>query len=200
MEGMSKIVLVVGSMAMAMLLASMAAVPGACMNRVAKTLSLVAILLTLASGTAWAAIECTAGSACQGTDGPNTMYGLGSEDRIYGKGGADVIDARGGVDEVYGGDGHDAGLYGGNGRDLVQGGAGEDKAIGGSGADTMRGGKGRDELWGDGAADTLDGGPDNDILHSSRDGGARNTVRGGRWFDICYVDKYDRVKGCERKY
>ena len=85
------------------------------MNRVAKTLSLVAILLTLASGTAWAVIGCTAGSACRGTDGPNTMYGSGSEDRIYGKGGADVIDARGEFDEVYGGDGHDAGLYGGNG-------------------------------------------------------------------------------------
>jgi hypothetical protein len=25
-------------------------------------------------------------------------------------------------------------------------------------------------------------------------------VRGGGGFDICYVDKYDRVKGCERKY
>ena len=32
------------------------------MNRVAKTLSLVAILLTLASETAWAAIEWTTGS------------------------------------------------------------------------------------------------------------------------------------------
>jgi Ca2+-binding RTX toxin-like protein len=85
------------------------------MNRVAKTLSLVAILLTLASGTAWAAIECTTGSACRGTEGPNTMYGSRSEDRIYGKGGSDVIDATGGVDEVYGGDGPDAGLYGGSG-------------------------------------------------------------------------------------
>jgi Ca2+-binding RTX toxin-like protein len=72
------------------------------MNRVAKTLSLVAMLLSLASGTAWAAIECTAGGACRGTNGPNTMYGSGSEDRIYGKGGADVINAMGGVDEVYG--------------------------------------------------------------------------------------------------
>jgi hypothetical protein len=25
-------------------------------------------------------------------------------------------------------------------------------------------------------------------------------VRGGGGFDICYVDKYDRVKGCEREY
>jgi Ca2+-binding RTX toxin-like protein len=175
MEGMSKTVVVLGSMTWAM-------------------------LLTLASATAWAAIECTAGSACRGTDGPNTMYGSRSDDRIYGKGRSDVINATGGVDEVYGGDGPDAGLYGGNGRDLVRGGAGQDKAIGGSGADTMRGGKGRDELWGDGAADTLEGGPDNDILHSSRDGKAPNTVRGGGGFDICYVDKYDRVKGCERRY
>ena len=79
------------------------------MNRVAKTLSLVAILLTLASGTAWAAIECTAGSACRGTDRPNTMYGSPSDDQIYGKGRSDVINATGGVDEVYGGDGPDAG-------------------------------------------------------------------------------------------
>src|SRR5215216_1333347 len=50
MEGMSKTVVVIGSMAWAM-------------------------LLTLASGTAWAVIECTAASACRGTDGPNTMYG-----------------------------------------------------------------------------------------------------------------------------
>jgi Ca2+-binding RTX toxin-like protein len=64
----------------------------------------------------------------------------------------------------------------------VRGGAGQDKAIGGSGADT------------------LEGGSDNDILHSSRDGKAPNTVRGGGGFDICYVDKYDRVKGCEREY
>ena len=85
------------------------------MNRVAKTLSLVAILLTLASATAWAAIECTASGACRGTEGPNTMYGSRSEDRIYGKGGSDVINATGGVDEVYGGDGPDAGLYGGSG-------------------------------------------------------------------------------------
>jgi Ca2+-binding RTX toxin-like protein len=72
-------------------------------------LSLVAILLTLASKTAWATIECTTGSACRGTEGPNSMYGSRSEDRIYGKGGSDVIDATGGVDEVYGGDGPDAG-------------------------------------------------------------------------------------------
>jgi hypothetical protein len=85
------------------------------MNRVAKTLSLVAILLTLASGTAWAAIECTTGSVCRGTEGPNTMLGSRSENRNYGKGGSDVIDATGGVDEVYGGDGPDAGLYGGSG-------------------------------------------------------------------------------------
>src|SRR5215211_3978018 len=145
MEGMGKSVVVIGSMATAM-------------------------LLTLASGIAWAAIECTAGSACRGTDGPNTMYGSASEDRIYAKDGSDVIDATGGVDELYGGDGPDAGLYGGNGRDLVRGGAGQDKAIGGSGADTMRGGEGRDELWGEGAADTLEGGPDNDVLHSSPTG------------------------------
>ena len=29
---------------------------------------------------------------------------------------------------------------------------------------------------------------------------APNTVRGGGGFDICYVDKYDRVKGCEQEY
>ena len=94
-------------------------------------------------------------------DGPNPIYGSGSEDRSYGKGGADVIDSRGGADELYGGDGPEAGLYGGNGWNLVRGGAREDKAIGGWGADTMRGGRG---------------------------------------LDICYVVKYDRVKGCERKY
>jgi Ca2+-binding RTX toxin-like protein len=171
------------------------------MSKTVVTGSMVwAMLLTLSSGTAWAAIECTASGACRGTDGPNTMYGSPSEDRIYGKDGSDVINATGGFDEVYGGDGPDAGLYGGSGRDLVRGGAGQDKAIGGAGADTMRGGKGRDELWGEGGADTLDGGSDNDILHSSRDGKALNTVRGGGGFDICYVDKYDRVKGREREY
>ena len=64
------------------------------MNRVAKTSSLVAMLLTLASGTAWAVIECTSSGACRGTDGPNTMYGLRSKDRIYGKGGSDEVPTR----------------------------------------------------------------------------------------------------------
>ena len=55
MEGLSKTVVISGSMAWAM-------------------------LLTLASATAaWAAIECTAASACRGTDGPNTMYGSTSQ-------------------------------------------------------------------------------------------------------------------------
>jgi hypothetical protein len=36
-----------------------------------------AMLLTLASATAWAAIECTAGSACRGTDGAQYHVRLG---------------------------------------------------------------------------------------------------------------------------
>ena len=69
------------------------------MNKTVVVISSLAwaMLLSLASGAAWAAIECTAGSACRGTDGPNTMYGSRSEDRIYGKGGSDVIDATGGL-------------------------------------------------------------------------------------------------------
>src|ERR687891_340368 len=102
MEGMSKTVVVIGSITWAM-------------------------LLTLASGTAWAAIECTASGACRGTDGPNTIYGSGSEDRIYGKGRSDVINATGGVDEVYGGDGPDAGLFGGEGGGAMGGGGGGGK-------------------------------------------------------------------------
>jgi hypothetical protein len=83
--------------------------------------------------------------------------------------------------------------------DLVRGGAGQYKAIGVPEPIRCAGGKGRDELWGDGAADKLDGGHDNDILHSSRDGKAPNAVRGTGGFDTCYVDKYDRLKGCDRK-
>jgi hypothetical protein len=65
--------------------------------------------------------------------------------------------------------------------------------------DTMRRGKGRDELWGKEPLTRSTAVPTMTYCIAPETGGAQH---GARWtgFDICYVDEYDRVKDCERKY
>jgi hypothetical protein len=66
-------------------------------------------------------------------------------------------------------------------------------------AKVLSGTAGDDTLVGTDTNDRLTGLRGHDRL-TGRDGEAPNTVRGGGGFDTCYVDKYDRVKCCERKY
>ena len=97
----------------------------------------------------------------------HTFSGGAGNDRIAGTPGADVVYGRGGNDSLSGGRGNDV-LLGGPGADLLDGGAGLDRLYGGSGNDIL---KARD-----GQRDVVDCGP-------------------GR--DRAYIDRRDRVSGCE---
>jgi len=102
-------------------------------------------------GTATTTIYCseTAGS-CQGTSGPDIIYGTDSADVIIPYAGDDIVYAKGGNDEVR----HSFG---------------NDKIYGGTGADTLRGGFGNDSIYGNKPATTLTGAQSDDVGDSSRD-------------------------------
>jgi Ca2+-binding RTX toxin-like protein len=78
-------------------------------------------------------------------------------------------------------------LYGLGGNDVLLGLGGNDVLYGGIGADTLYGGPGKDRLY---------GGPGNDVLRA-RDN-QRDLVDCGSGRDTAYVDRLDRVSGCER--
>jgi Ca2+-binding RTX toxin-like protein len=137
MEGMSKSVVVIGSMALAMVLAAglAFAAPKDGINTTVTTV-----------------IDCSdeTTSSCQGTSGPDTIYGSTS---------ADVIIPYGGNDFVY--------AYGGN--DEVRHSFGNDHIEGGPGADALRGGFGNDMIYGNRPATTLTGAQSDDVGDSTRD-------------------------------
>jgi Ca2+-binding RTX toxin-like protein len=116
----------------------------------------MALAVLLVSGLALAApkggdttttIYCAAGTSCQGTGGPDIIYGTSA---------ADVIIPYAGDDEVY--------AYGGN--DEVRHGFGKDTIYGGSGADTLRGGFDHDTIYGNQPSPTD---PKADTSDSARD-------------------------------
>jgi hypothetical protein len=82
------------------------------------------------------------------------------------------------------------------GADLIYGRGGNDTLRGGSGNDVLNGGPGNDVLYGGAGLDRLYGGPGTDIL-KARDG-ERDVVDCGPGRDTAYVDRHDRVSGCER--
>ena len=128
-------------------------------TEVRKTVLLLATMALaglLASGLALAApkggdttttINCTAGASCQGTSGPDIIYGTSSADVIIPYAGKDVV-------------------YAGGGNDEVRHSFGDDTIHGGTGADTLRGGFDHDTIYGneptttgdasDGAHDLID--------------------------------------------
>ena len=125
------------------------------MKKIVLLLATIALAVLLAGGLALAAprgetttttINCTAGASCQGTSGPDIIYGTNS---------VDVIIPYSGNDTVY--------AYGGN--DEVRHSFGDDTIYGGTGADTLRGGFDHDRIYGnepttDFTADVSDGARD----------------------------------------
>lgn len=99
----------------------------------------------------------------------NTALTLGTE-------GNDILKGTGLADEAFLGAGNDK-FTGANGNDRLYGEAGNDKLIGGGGKDYLNGGRGKDILKGGSGSDKLIGGP-------------------GR--DVCYFNKGDVLKGCEK--
>lgn len=73
-----------------------------------KTVLVVAsmfLVMLLASGVAWAAINCKAGNPCKGDDSRNVMFGFNGSDIMRGLGAADSMVGENGSDKMYGGPG-----------------------------------------------------------------------------------------------
>ena len=89
------------------------------MRKVVLLLSSLLLVTLLASGIAWATIDCKAKTTCKGTEKQNTLYGSLGPDIMYGLGGPDSMTGENGNDKMYGGDGSEGGrdtngwMYGG---------------------------------------------------------------------------------------
>jgi Ca2+-binding RTX toxin-like protein len=104
-------------------------------RRTILLLGTMLVALVVASGVAFAVIQCH-GGVCRGTNNHDLIYGTNGYDEIYGRGGPDVIYGYGGNDTIYGGAGDDT-IYGGAGKDYIRGGPGYDKCDGGPGYDQL---------------------------------------------------------------
>lgn len=111
-----------------------------------------------------------------------------------------------GPDYIIGGYGHDA-LYGldnddwldgGAGDDLVRGNEGHDLVDGGSGHDLVIGGNGSDYVSGFTGNDILEAGAGNDFIYAAD--GWFDSISGGPGYNVCIVDPWDEVSGCEEVY
>jgi Ca2+-binding RTX toxin-like protein len=144
------------------------------MRKTVVVLVSMALAVVLAGGLALAApkggtnvteIQCSAQttSSCQGTSGPDVIYGTDSADVIIPYGGNDTVYAKGGGDEVR----HSFG------RDHIE---------GGEGADTLRGGFDDDEIYGNVPAAIL-----TDFFQTDDVGdGTRDLI------DCAYLDSRDK--------
>jgi len=156
------------------------------------------------------------GELVQGTDGADTIQGLGGpKDTIMGGAGNDVIFAhvvkttaldaigdnvqvaqngQGDSSIIRGDDGNDV-IYGGagfddingnKGDDTVHGALGNDWAVGGQGDDVLFGDKGDDVVYGNLGNDTLSGGEGNDVV---RGGQGDDVIDGGDGDDLLWGDR-----------
>lgn len=138
-----------------------------------------------------------------GTDGPDDISALASDDLLAGGGGDDDISAGAGNDTAAGGIGSDS-INGNRGEDSILGGEGDDCIRGGKDNDIVEGEGGNDILYGDRGDDIVRGGEGNDFIFGNRDndlleGGAGNdsifggkdndTVDGGAGDDFISGDK-----------
>jgi Ca2+-binding RTX toxin-like protein len=178
------------------------------MTKIVLLLASVALATLLASGVALAVtyIDCTT-DPCYGTPERDVISGTNEPETIKALGGNDYVTAWRGKDLVYGGDGADEldGHYGG---DTIYGGPGADILYGANHSDTVYGGRGPDRIkadaydfepigvepvdhsYGQGADDTIRAWDSNrDII----DCGAGNEDT------VVYDRGQDTIKNCEIK-
>jgi hypothetical protein len=138
-------------------------------KRIMVAMGLMAALLVVAAGVAWAAtVNCKVGEPCVGTDDPDRLNGTNKPDDMHarqdddllrGLSGADILfgdrpnvqdTTTDGDDELFGNDGEDT-LSGLGGSDLLRGGGQADRieareASENPGEDTVGGGGGKDVI------------------------------------------------------
>src|SRR5215210_6696932 len=127
------------------------------------------------SGVALAVTKTCTTNPCEGTSGPDTLFGNASRNQIYGRSDADYIAGKAAADKLYGNRGDDE-VWGEGGPDYIDGGmhSDSDKLYGGNGNDTIS------------AVDELNGWAD--------------YIDCGDGTDTAYVDELDVVENCENVF
>ena len=162
-----------------------------------------------------------AGGECRDREGIYRLEQVGTAPmrltnycRIVGTAGDDVLRGTANGDVLLGGEGNDrlTAVTGDFGGDTLEGQGGNDVLLGSERGDTLEGGFGNDVLSGGAGPDLLFGGPGRDVLRGeggrdliyARDGqrdvvscGTNVSRSTGPEADIAYVDRIDRVSGCE---
>lgn len=115
------------------------------------------------------------GGGGAGSDGPDTLVGGPSDDRIDAGGGNDRVYSRRGADTVLAGDGADR-VYAGRGSDRIFGGPGPDRLFGEKGADRIHGNEGADVIFVGAGRDWAHGGKGDDVIFAK----SRHDVDGRR--------------------
>jgi Ca2+-binding RTX toxin-like protein len=146
------------------------------MRRIVLLLASIAVALLLASGVTLAdhlanTVQCPTAieqgnGVCYGTEKGEHIYGTDAKDGwVIANGGDDQVDVYAGDDYVKGGGGRDT-IYGGDGRDSLSGdNSGDIDFPVPSGNDKLYGAAGPDYLWGDEANDFLHGGTEADFIN-----------------------------------
>jgi Ca2+-binding RTX toxin-like protein len=141
----------------------------------------------------------------RGTRDDDVLVGTVFGDRMIGAQGSDLLRAGGGDDCLEGGSNSDV-LDGAVGNDRLLGGLGRDRLLGGPGNDVLTAGHGPDYLTGSMGDDVLNpgkgrdravGGAGNDTINA-RDR-TRDSIDCGPGADAVRADRFDRVRGCERR-
>lgn len=179
------------------------------MRRLTLLLATMGVALLLSAGLAFAATyDCTAGRACVGTEGPDTLNGSsGGDPYMDGRQDDDDLFANGGEYAYLQGDAFDApdNDTTTDGDDLLKGGPGYDEMAGFGGDDTFSGGARGDFIFAEETSenkgeDTVNGGRGNDYIEARDE--VRDTIDCGMGtMDVAFFDKggIDTVKNCEYK-
>ena len=193
------------------------------MSRIFLLLASIALALVLASGMALAVnkVGTDGPDSLRGTNGTDNLLGKGGNDDLFGLGGSDSLLGGPGKDNVLGGNEvrpleGDKNLLGGSGNDRVLGGKGSDNLVGNSGNDLVVGDSGSDNVTGEGGSDllvdgpfdgpfhetsedTVAGGDGNDVIFSNSESGFKDVVMCGSGFDRVAADRKDVVaRDCEK--
>jgi Ca2+-binding RTX toxin-like protein len=143
------------------------------MRRTAIVLTVAALMVAFSASVAVAA-------SFSGTEDRDVIEGTGKADVVSGLGGGDTLNGLGG-------------------RDTVRGGHGVDEVSGGYGSDEVYGNAGGDFLIDapDGNKDHFYGGSGRDNVQVRDFPAVKDVVYCGSGRDTAYVDKLDKVNGCE---
>jgi Ca2+-binding RTX toxin-like protein len=170
------------------------------MQRIVLLLGSMAAAMVLAGGVAFAAtVYCPTDpdrDVCNGTEEADVLVGRDPEmDHIFGDGGDDKADGYGGYDTIVGEAGNDT-LYGGEGQDTMGGSTGADSVYGGDDVDDISGDEGNDFLHGGPGSDDISAGSGKDQI---RGGGGGDYIDDTGYFDGV-VDTVDCGSGTDRVY